>query len=61
MTETILSAILHIEKTRHKLHYVEKRIKIVSKVNDKCNSQRKENRVFGKMLLSSGYCIISMI
>ena len=36
-------------------------IKIVSKVSDKCDSQRKQNRLLGKMLLSSGYCIIFMI
>lgn len=51
MTETTWSAIRHIEKTRHGSHYVEKLIQIVSKVNDKCNSQRKLNiRAFGKIL-----------
>lgn len=43
------------------MHYVENLIKSVSKVNDKCDPQRKQNRVLGKMLLSNGYYIIFMI
>lgn len=60
MTETIFSAPLHVEKTRHKSYYCWVH-KTLSKVSDKYNFQRKQTKEFGKILLWNGNCKTSMV
>lgn len=61
MTETVFSTPLHAEETRHKSHYCWRVHETLSKVSDKYNSQRKQTREFGKILLRNGNCKTSMV
>lgn len=61
LTETIFGAPLHVEKSRHKSHYCWRVHKGFSQVSGEYNSQRKQTREFGKILLWNGNYKTSMV